>query len=363
MALENIDFQSLVQQLVTQMVPQWKSAGFTEEDVQENGNNLFQMGLTAGQVCQQEGGAKAQDSEQMIPYTPESAQRVVTYFLQGMNFAVMKAFEQKLPSKEKWELMGQVALHVFEQSKQAIVATHGQENTPEVQISDEQIVGWVGNTAVEALLYYINEYEQQNGPITRTDAAEMPDLLAPEEPAAEEAPIPEPATPAAQGVTPPIEAQPQPQAPQTGVPEIHHKYAAVGLLLGSMNNTKQQKILSAFQPEEQAVINQYRNPEVVAQHLDLGKVAHYLRLFKDKLGQGKAGDQSRYASTVSGVLKSLPPQRLERLFQNERPYVRGYVQQALKPGPRHLEPYTLPPGVEESLLLYLHRNFPEEVSA
>lgn len=143
------------------------------------------------------------------------------------------------------------------------------------------------------------------------------------------------------------------------IPEIHHKFAALGLLLSSLPNSKQQSILAAFQPDEQQLIQYYRNPEVIAQHLDLGLVAKYLRLLKEKMGQGKSRQKSQYATPLAGMIQTLPAKRVERLFQSERPFVRGYVGQLLSSASQKASPYTLPQGVEEALLLYIQRNFPE----
>lgn len=367
MGLEDVDFQSLVHQHVTQLIEGWKAQGFSDEEIQECASQCFNMGLIASQQVQQEGGIQPQGTEHTLPYTPEMAQRVVVYFLHGLNVGVVKAHEQRLPSQEKWQLLQNVAYHVFEQSKQAVVATYGQENTPEVQISDDQIINWLGQTAVEALLYYVNEHEKQHGPINRTDMQDMPDLLNQEQsqPQPEAAPAPQEQeqvpVQAQQSPVEPVPQQPAPQPAPTGAPEIHHKYAAVGLLLSTLSTPKQEKILNAFQPEEQQLINQYRDPELVARDLDLSLVAKYLRLFKEKMGQQKTPGKSKYASTVADVVQNLSSQRLEKLFQQERPLVRGYVRQFTQTDGRGHHPYTLPTGVEESLLLYLHRNFPQEV--
>jgi hypothetical protein len=365
MGLESIDFQSLVHQQVTLLIDQWSAMEIPVEDVQEAASQFFNMGLIAAQQIQQEGGITPQGANQTIPYTNEMAERIVVMFLQGLGAAIVKAHEQRIPSEEKWKLMQNVAYHVFEQSKQAIVATLGQESTPGVQITDEQIENWLGQTAVEALLYYITEHEKQYGPISRVGEEEMPDLLNQGLEQYDETPQDMPTD-----EWDDTEATPEtvPQSPQQqpvshgAIPAIYHKYAAVGLFVSSLPVSKQQKILVAFKPEEQQIINQYRNPEVIASQLDLGLVARYLKEFKERMGQGKGVSKSQYASTISQVVSSLPVHRLERLFQHERPLVRGYVGQFVHASDRDFDPYTLPPGVEESLILYLHRNFPEVAS-
>lgn len=364
MSLEGVDFQALVHQIVSGLVEQWQGLGFTEEEFQENGQQFFNMGRIAADQLSKEGSIQIQETNQTIPITPEMGEKIVTYFLMGLNAAAVKAWEDKLPSNEKWQLMQNVAFHVYEQAKQVAVATLGQEHTPDVQITDDQIYEWLGGTALEALTYYVNEYEKQNGPLVREGEEQGLPELAPEEPQpqplAEAEPQPE-EIPEEQPGEP--EPQPQqaapPQAPQAP-PEIHHKYAAVALLLNTISEKRQQKILSAFNPEEQQVIQQYRDPVIVTQMLDMALVAKYLKAFKEKLGESRRFGKSRYASTVAKMIQSVPQQRLNKLFQNERPYVKGYIQQTLKASQgEDIDLFELPPGVEEGLLLYLYRNFPQ----
>lgn len=354
MALESLDFQPLVHQLVSQLMEGWRASGFSEEEIQETAAQFFNLGIIAAQQVQQEGSIQPQGTNQQIPYTEAMAERVVAIFLQGLNAAVLKAHEQRLPSQEKWAFMQNTAYHVFEHSKQAIIATFGQEHTPDVQISDEQILDWLSQTAVEAMLYYLNEHEKEHGPIHRGEEALA--VLPEEQQAAIEA-----AT--ADLDEPPVAMSPTPTpATAQAASDREHKYAAVALLLSNLSTAKQQKILATFQPDEQEIIQHYRDPDRIAQRLDLGLVAYYLKQFKAKMGQGKTAEKSQYASGLATVIQSLPPQRLERLFQDERPFVRGYIRQFTNPSNRELDPYTLPPGVEESLILYLQRNFPNEVA-
>src|SRR5690554_92509 len=126
MSINNMDFQPLVHQLVTQLIEGWRAVGFSEEEIQETASQFFNMGLIAGQQVQQEGAIQPQGTNQQIPYTQPMAERVVMLFMQGLNAAILKAHEQRLPSQEKWQFMQNTAYHVFEHSKQAIIATLGQ---------------------------------------------------------------------------------------------------------------------------------------------------------------------------------------------------------------------------------------------
>lgn len=353
MSLDTMDFQPVVHQYITQLMDGWKAAGFDETEVQENASQMFNMGLIAGQQIQQEKVIKLPEGNPDVPYTPEMADRTIRVFLKGMDAALYKAHENHLPSQEKWQLLQNVAYHVFEQCKQVALATLGQEETPEIQIPDEQIVEWLSQTAIEALLYYLAEHEKQHGPISRVDDPMLsPEALAPIE---TETPLEDlPVAPA---------VAPKPVSAVSQLPDIHHKYAAVALLLNGLLPEKQSRILAAFQPEERETIAQYKDPEVVAQQLDLARVAQYLKAFKEKMGQSKAQPKSKHAAVLSQMVQQLPAQRLERLFASERSLVRGYVTQWAQGQSHQNAPYTLPSGVEESLALYLKRNFSEELAS
>ncbi len=352
MGIEAIDYQSIIHQQISLLMDSWRQAGLSESEIQEAASQFFNMGLIASQQVQQEGGVQPEGQTEKILYTEDSATRVITQFLEGLGTGLIKAHEQRLPSQERWQLMQEVAFHVFEQSKQLIVATMGQDLTPDIQLPKDQLLGLLNHTATEALLYYLNEYEKKNGPIARMEEAFLQDAIASMslpgmslEPGAEEL----------------INAPVAPMAPPIAQPsEVHYKFAAIGLLLGSLPIPKQQSILSAFRPEEQQIINQYRNPDVVAASLDLNRVAEYLKHFKSKLGRSSSQKPvagKDYSSPLIKAIQKIPPQRLERLFQQERPLVRGYIRQCIsKDGQGE---HQLPPGVEESLLLYLERNFPE----
>lgn len=69
------------------------------------------------------------------------------------------------------------------------------------------------------------------------------------------------------------------------------------------------------------------------------------------------------ASAVSDLVSKLPPKRIEKIFQAERPAVRGYVRQFLNPSSDSGEPFSLPTGVAEGLAQYIERNFTHELEA
>jgi hypothetical protein len=167
----------------------------------------------------------------------------------------------------------------------------------------------------------------------------------------------------AEELPPPVETPPPVEVEK--IPEIYHKYAAVSLFLSNLPPNKQQKIMASFSPQEHEIINRYRDPDQMTRELDLGKVAQYLRKFKEKMGHGtpKKPVKNAHHASMAKVISKLPKERLERLFQNERPFVKGYIKQFTRPEERALQPYTLPRGVEESLVDYIGRNFPQEMGA
>jgi hypothetical protein len=375
MSLESVDFQALIHQEITLLMTTWQQAGMVQDAIQDSASNLFNMGMIAVDQMQKEGGITPEGSSQAIPYTAEIAQRSIRFFLNGLNTAILNAHEKEIPQPEAWQLLQQVAFHVFEQSKQAIVATIGQEMTPDVQISDEQIHDWLGHTAIEALLYYLQEYEEQNGPIggkedvpqgvplssSVNEAAETPSTPSQDE----KEPTPMAVLP--EGIDASVAIEPKLPATETVLsahgshgltPDTHYKYAAIGLLLASLPPDRHKRILAPFTPAERALISEYQDPVKVAHRLDLNRVTQCLKSFKETLSQRHYPEKNPYATMLPKLVQQLPPERVERLFAQERPLVRRYIRDVIEM--TEDEPALLPPGVEECLILYLKRHFPHE---
>jgi len=363
MSIQSMDFQSIIHQQINRLIEEWRMKGLTEDEIQESASQFFNLGQVAAEQLIQEGGVQAQGTEYRITYTPENSTNIVVWFLSGMSNGLLKAQEEKLPSSIKWELLQKAAYHVFDHSKQAVVATFGQEQTPDVQISDEQIIEWLSQTATEALLYYLAEYERQFGPINRVFET-TPSLLTEASETAEEEEEGETPSPA-EAPTPAATAAPVPApSPLANIDlEVQHRYAAVGLLLGGLSTAKQGKILAPFSPQEQQLIQFFRDPEMIAKHLDLGKVAKYLKRFKEKMGYDKGNENNPYNASLAVILPKLPQQRLQQLFERERPLLRSYIHQHAQASSQFTAADTMPSGVKECIILYLGRNFPKEMGA
>lgn len=368
MTLAAIDFQAITHQHVTQLIEGWREAGLSDTDIQEAANRFFQFGMIAAQQLQQEGGVQPEGATQKIDYTPEMAISIIRYFLDGINHGFSKALDYRIPSQEKWYLLQQVAMHVFESSKHCAVITMDQDKTPDLAIPDDQLQAMQAQTAVEALLYYMKEYEKQNGPILPESNSESDKALKPEpqEELSEPEPQPEPIVSQVQPeqipVAEPVQVAPLPPVEkpvQAPLPEIHHKYAAVGLLLNNLSAPRQQQILAPFSPQERDLIAQYRDPTRISQQLEMRRVQHYLNELKANFHVRQAASPAPASapSALLELLQAMPAERLAQLFASERPILRLWVEQL-----KSQKPVALPAGIQESLVHYIQRNLPQEVA-
>jgi hypothetical protein len=367
MTIEMVDFQPILHQEVTQLIETWKSNGFSEDEVQDCASQIFNLGLIASQQIQQEVGIQSEGMPTRIDYTEELATSILHLFLKSLNVAVLKAKSHQIPQTIKWQLIQNVAFHAFEQSKQAAIATWGEESTPDVTLNSDQLSGWLEQTSVEAFLYYLGEYEKQNGPVSNEEN-EVDPLLA--QPLPVVLPQETLAAMAQEAVElAPVSAE-EPLVQSKLVPEaipvqddLHHKYAAVALLLNTLPASRIQGILTAFNDTEKLIIQGYKDPNVISQTLNLARVAEYVRSFKTLIAQGKTPKKkSQFATQLKQLLPLLPQSRLQQLLEPERPLVRNYLQQYSQRDYEQFEALKIPPGLEESMLNYLKRNFPQEAS-
>ncbi len=252
-----------------------------------------------------------------LPYTGVSAGQTMFLFCEGVYYAVLKGWKMGLPQDFHTQLAGSVAQHVFDTTKQLVLSTQGQELTPEYQITEEQQIAYVNQTAESALLYYVNEYEKTNGPFNPEERVVEEELEAPEivtdEPRVEAKPLP-------------------PQPVQSNVPagsrEQHTKYAALALLLTTLKPSQQQKIFQQFTPEEQQVMNYYALPQNVERVLDIHQVTEHLMKLKKQIKADHTSIASRSMANraIEEMTQVYPKENLIAYVNHERPKIKKYLE-------------------------------------
>jgi hypothetical protein len=342
--MPDLDLNSLIEQIAQGMIARLDSLGLSPEEYQSDSNVLIQFaGIAAGQLSQ-EPGLEGPDPNQPIPLDDNMLVQGLTLFCEGLYDALAKCAHMGIGGTIKQEMIQSLALHIYDQAKQLVAATYGQEHTPEFQFTMEQQIDIIHKATEGYLMALVTEYENINGPIASNEFPALPNLP----PMASAGGSPQRAAPA---------ANPQ----KTKGPTPHDKYAAVALLLTTMPAGQRNRILTAFSEEEKELITYYSFPQHVEQNLDLACVeAHLIKLRESLKKSGPAAKSEAYKG-IMALVESNPAEKLLSWVKDERPLVKRYLQGHYAPQPGQAQaqpeghsapPDPLPSRIEE--ILYRH---------
>ena len=366
-----------------QVVPE-VHAGFTKRLAQrpdlppdEVAKMLDFLGRMAGVACNlifQERAIQVPNSEQTVPFDGVSARRTLDLFCEGLYFAMFKCYEMRIEEAEKGQFLQSVAQYVYDNAKQIVLSTYGQEHTPEYQIPAAQQIEMISQTAESGLLFFISEYEKENGPVplisdepaepqTGEKQPTEPDAVAPEASAAPQAAE---ATPAPQAS---VAQTPQPAAQNAALPKAPpEKYAALALFFRSISPARAEALYAKFSPPEQQLIQFFSLPENLEGRVDLTVVLHHLEQLQARLNPGsvQAIERSATWQVLQTLLATPSPVTVRSWVQAERPALQQTVEALLASATSaeadSLPPQvdlsrvpSLPPGVETALLGYLQQ--------
>jgi hypothetical protein len=360
---EQFNPEHIAHELTTEFYQRMVSLHLPDEEIQSTANVLFEFGKIAGSLILDEGGIESPTTNQTIPYDMAMATQSMKLFCEGLYHTALKCYEMGLPNDLKSGLMQQVAQDLFSQTKQMVLTTYGQESTPEYQITMDQQVLMICQTVDSAMTYLLAEYEKQNGPIQGTlpqgtlldsalDSAvpqnappthqnlletqashephslEVPqsDSLSPHYPAEVH-----PQTQPNQSITSSLpQANTQthlPPPPSTRGPHPHDKYAAVGLLVNTLQNKPEviYSVLRHFNPEERSLIQFYQDPENIENNLDLGCVTRHLKTFKTLMKQGNSSLRPKAENAFELMFKNQNKQTVLNLVSQEREVILTYL--------------------------------------
>lgn len=381
--MSNFNGQTILEQANQLAHSRLQSFGLSDEELQEYLGFVASLNEVAVGELLKEPGIQLPDATEMIPLDDRTAMQAASLFCEGLIFTIFRCGEYRIPPELISPLTQQVAMHIYDQSKQIVAATHGQEHTPEFQISPEQQAEYITQGAESALLHYINEYEKQHGPINPEPEPE-PEALAPQPNPAHSPSVAEPSQPQPQEQLDfwdeepsaveagPLAPEMLPSEPTRGpaspaMPANHEKYGAVALLLTTLSAKQRARILNSFSPEEKELIAFYSYPQHVEQNLDAAKVESHLKklktLFK-KREKVPATGSNRRISALAGLIS---PEKLLSCVKDERPVVKRYLMGHLpeSAGNPDADPLTcIPPlssRLEDIIYRYLSRRLAPEL--
>ncbi len=328
--MANFDPQALGQAITADIAQRLALLPLSPEEAEENADILMEFGKIAVQMLGEKQGIEMPapgGGNSMISLDEKIATQAISLFAEGVYFSMAKCVEMGITGDVKRHLLQNLAMNVYEQAEQIVASTYGQEHTPDFQFTHEQQVDLVNQGAESALLYHINEYEREYGPIEIQAPAEQPQqpLLQNTHSAAEVPVAPIPAV-----SPPPPVATPRPKGPTP-----HDKYGAVALLLGTLPADQRARIMKNFNPEEKELIAYYSYPKHIEQNLDVACVQTHLQRFKVMLEKGGPGLKSAAYRSISTLAKSYPLEKLLSCVKDERPAVKSYLESHYASDPAH----------------------------
>lgn len=366
--MSNFDKDAILEQVNQLTFARLQSIGINETDINGLAEFIFSYNKIAIDLLYDLPGIQLPDTSDLIPLNEQNALQACTLFAEGIIFTLLRIQEYQIAGELINHLTQQVAMPVFEQAKQIVAATHGQEHTPEFQISPEQQAEYISQAAESALLHFINEYEKEHGPINpepepgtepQADPSQAASPEQPDLPQAEVAPQ-QPALPASVAAT---ASRKQEQPADTGT---HEKFAAVALLLTTLSVQHRAKILNGFSPEEKELIAFYSYPQHIEQNLDASKVAAHLNQLKARFSKRDKQPQTPSGKRIASLTALIPAEKLLSCVKDERPVVARYLaacasQSVEMPDSDPAMAPTLSARLEEILYQFLTRRLSPEL--
>lgn len=318
--MSNFNEQAILEQANQLAFLRAQSYDLSEEEAAGYAQFVASFNQVAISELAKETGIIPQEGAEPIAIDDAKALQALTLFTEGILYCILRCRDYNLPGELAEQFTQQVALHVYEQAKQVVAATHGQEHTPEFQFTQAQQAEFVTQGAESALIHYINEYEKAYGPINPEPESELPQAE----------PHPEAAEAIPESLQTVLAAESSPEAVAT-LPEnsthLRHaeKYAAVALLLDTLSPSKRARLMQTFDSAEKDLITFYSHPHNIEAHLDIQKVAAELKKLKSVLaakGKKTEGNVHRGIHSLVGLISR---EKLLSCLKDERPVVQRYV--------------------------------------
>lgn len=321
--MSNFNEQAILEQANQLVFLRAQSYDLSEDEATGYAQFVASFNQVAITELAKETGIILQEGAEPIAIDDEKALQALTLFGEGILYCILRCRDYNLPGELAEQFTQQVALHVYEQAKQVVAATHGQERTPEFQFTQAQQAEFVTQGAESALIHYINEYEKAYGPINPEPESELPQA----EPQPQVALPPEelpPNTSAPESVSRP----PQPTAALPENPpqrQNAEKYAAVALLLDTLPPPKRARLMQTFDGDEKELITFYSHPHNIEAHLDIQQVAAELKKLKSVLASKNKKMESAAHPGIHSLVDQISREKLLSCLKDERPVVQRFV--------------------------------------
>jgi hypothetical protein len=354
--------QSVTGDFYQRMVDNATAWVLTDDLIQTMANLLFEMAkISGGLFLDDPTLATAGEGSPTFDINDAMALQGVKLFGEGVFHAQLKAHAMGLPVDVGTQLVQSLAQDLFQQAKQVMASTYGQEDTPELQFSWEQQASWMQQSADNGFIFYLNEYEKEHGPIQASPIAGMqmvpepqpPDVSDPVAVTVDETPAvavdmladPSPEAPVLATIINdpapqplPAEVKPQAVAINTqGLPLSAEKYAAMALFIAFLPPNKAtlaNDLFSQLSTTEQAVVKQFcQLGSLEGIGLNLAQVESAITQLQQQLTQHLHRHQQQVAQrqALQQTLTQLTPGERAYLLRAERPALKSLVGQLALP--------------------------------
>jgi hypothetical protein len=319
--MSNFNEEAILEQANQLVYNRLQSYGLPPEEVEGYAQFVASFNSVAITELSKESGIQHQEGAEPIPLDDATASQTVLLFGEGVLYSILRCRDQAIPNELAEQLTQQVAMHIYEQAKQVVAATHGQEHTPEFQFTEQQQVEFITQGAESALIHYINEYEKAYGPIHPEPESELP-LVASSEASLQDLMGDKPEQQASGKSTghsvPAVAAK-------TSALGNHEKYAAVSLMLTTLSASQRAKLLKNFNPEEKELIAFYSYPQHVEQNLDVQQVEMHLKKLKILFQKREKKTSHVFSQRVTSLIEPISTQKLLSCVKDERAVVKRYL--------------------------------------
>ena len=376
MSLQNIDFQALLHQHISQIVHGWQQQAVPQDKAEELAGQLFNMGMIAAQQMIQAPEIQVEKAPVPIEITPPMAEKITVIFIYGLSAAYLLWYQLGIPQQEGMEILQNTALYIFEQSKQMTSAAFAAPNNAD-GFKDEQMIQWLSQTSQEAFQYYLTELEKQRGPIARVEPVTHSENIQPLVTQIEadneedswgslesltlandtfEEKRPEPAI-----VQPEIQVEHTPQIQgqqQALVSDSLYQTIATALVLSVYPEDRKQLVFRALDASKHQDLIKYQDAHHIPNNIDFKKLSQFVKQAKIELTHllsryPKSG--SYYRKKIGQFFTKGSQLNLNQLFEMDRSNIQYYISQFNMDTPNTNKQPILPPGVMQSILDFLEK--------
>src|SRR4051812_19924370 len=124
----DFDIHAVTQAVTDTLISRMASLGMTDAEYEENAGILHDFNKIAADMLAGEAGLEMPGSTESIPLDEHLITQALNLFSEGICFAMVKCLEMGITGDTKKTILQNMALEVYNQAKQVVACTYGQEH-------------------------------------------------------------------------------------------------------------------------------------------------------------------------------------------------------------------------------------------